>query len=380
MTNDSIRIGLEAETSSLKRLSLLAYRHLKRYGCYSSYRLTAISKAAGILASRKKSIRRGYPTKTPYLSKRVLVSCYGFKIEDGKLRIPTGERKFESIPLASNTVKVLSNSLLSVRSFTLTKTTLSLCISKEVTVVDCAGTIGVDRNMRNLTVGNQGHAIRYDLSNVVRIADRTRRVIRSFKRDDDKIRGRLASKYGRRRYCRTQHILHNTTKQIVAHALEHRLAIVLENIEGIRRLYRKGTGQGPRHRYRMNSWNHGEAQRQLEYKARWVGLPVIRLSRRETRGSSVTCPRCGERLQEDRRLKRKLWCQNCKCMMDRDVVAAINLSRRGRLRFDRSWAQMGLQGGAVEAVKGNPTPTVIPGVDAPKPSPRLVRSETWRNR
>jgi hypothetical protein len=30
MTNDSIRIGLETETSSLKRLSLLAYRHLKR--------------------------------------------------------------------------------------------------------------------------------------------------------------------------------------------------------------------------------------------------------------------------------------------------------------------------------------------------------------
>jgi len=53
-------------------------------------------------------------------------------------------------------------------------------------------------------------------------------------------------------------------------------------------------------------------------------------------------------------------------MMDRDVVAAANLSRRGRLRFDRSRAQKGLEGGAVEAVKGNPTPTVILRVDASK--------------
>ena len=54
-------------------------------------------------------------------------------------------------------------------------------------------------------------------------------------------------------------------------------------------------------------------------------------------------------------------------MMDRDVVAAVNLSQRGRLRFDRSRAQHGLQGGAAEAVKGNPTATVILGVDASKP-------------
>jgi len=156
---------------------------------------------------------------------------------------------------------------------------------------------------------------------------------------------------------------------IVADALKHRQAIVLENIEGIRRLYGRGNRQGPRQRYRMNSWSFGEAQRQIEYKARWAGLPVIRLSRRETRGTSVVCHRCGERLQEDRQLRRKLWCASCRGMMDRDVVAAVNVSRRGRLRFDRSRAREGLQGGVAEAVKENPTTTVILRVDAPKPSP-----------
>src|SRR5207249_10590353 len=157
------------------------------------------------------------------------------------------------------------------------------------------------------------------------------------------------------------------TKTIVAVAVQRRTVIILENIEGIRSLYRKGTGQGRKYRGRMNSWSFSEAQRQIEYKARWVGLSVVRLSRGETRGSSLACPRCGERLQSDKRLERKLWCSNCRVVMDRDMVAAINLARRGRVRFARSRPPIAeAQGRAGEAMKGNPTPTVIPGVDAPK--------------
>ena len=53
--------------------------------------------------------------------------------------------------------------------------------------------------------------------------------------------------------------------------------------------------------------------------------------------------------------------------MDRDQVAAVNLARRGRVRFARSRPPITeAQGRAGEAMKGNPTPTVIPGVDAPK--------------
>ena len=192
------------------------------------------------------------------------------------------------------------------------------------------------------------------------------RIVSSFKRDDAKIRKVIASKYGERRTARTGHLLHTTTKTVVAVAVQRREAIVLEDIRGIRALYQKGNGKGRRYRGRMNGWSFSEAQRQLEYKARWAGLPIIHLSRRETRGSSVTCPRCGERLQSDKRLQRKLWCGKCRIVMDRDRVAAVNLAWRGRVRFARSRPLIEAQGGAVEAVKGNPTPTVIPGVDAPK--------------
>src|SRR5207249_10855333 len=139
----------------------------------------------------------------------------------------------------------------------------------------------------------------------------------------------------------------NVTKRIIAVAAQQRTAIVLENIEGIRCLYRKGNGQGRKFRGMMNGWSFREAQRQIEYKARWTGLPVIRLSRRETRGSSMTCPRGGELLESDKRLTRKLWCSSCRVVMDWDRVAAVNLAWRGLVRIDRSRANEGPQGGAV---------------------------------
>jgi putative transposase len=368
MVNDSLRIGLVNGVSSLRKLSLLSYNQLAQYDSPSYYKLCAISRAAGILAARKKSIRRGFTTRTPYSFRQQLVSCYGFKIENGRLKIPVSRGKRFSIPLTRHTLEVISQPGVKVRSFTLTRNRLGFCIARDAPLVQCNSTVGVDRNLRNLTVGNDHETSHYDLSKCVRIAKTTVRIVASFTRDDDRIRTGLASRYGQRRTDRTGHIIHNATKTIVAVAVQRREAIVVENIDGIRSLYRKGNGQGRKYRGRMNGWSFSEAQRQIEYKARWVGLPIIRLSRRETRGSSVTCPRCGERLQSDKRLKRKLWCSKCRIVMDRDMVAAVNLARRGRVRFARSRPPILLeaQGGAGEAVMGNPTPTVIPGVDAPR--------------
>ena len=368
MVNRSIQTGLTNDASSLKRLCLLSYRELREYQCPSYYKLCAISRAAGILTARKKSLKRGYHSKTPYAVKPHLSCCYGFKIEGNLLRIPRGGRTYWNIRLNRHTLSALAEPGLRVRSFTLTAHIVSLCISKEISEREFKDMAGIDRNLRNLTCGNETGIARYDLSRTVEIASTTRNIIASFKRTDDRIRRSIASKYGRRRKQRTVQILHQVTKQAVSQAVRNKNAIVLEDIRSIGGLYRKGNGQGNRLRGVMKGWPYGQVQRQLEYKARWAGLPIIHLSWRDTRGSSVTCPRCGERLQSDNRLWRKLWCGNCRIIMDRDVVAAVNLARRGRVRFARSRPPILLeaQGGAVEAVKGNPTTTVIPGVDAPK--------------
>ena len=84
MVNESIRIGLANNLSSLRRLSLLSYNELAQYDSPSCYKLCAISRAAGILAARKKSLRRGFPSRTPYAVRQQLVSCYGFKTPIGQ--------------------------------------------------------------------------------------------------------------------------------------------------------------------------------------------------------------------------------------------------------------------------------------------------------
>ena len=248
MVNDCIEIGLSHNVTALKQLAALSWPRRRKYNCPSYYKACAVSRAAGILASRKKSVRRGQPTKDPYSLRPVITAYEGFMIKDGTLRIQVGKRSYQYVQLTSHTVSILSDRALTVRSFTLTPTSLSLCISKETPRVECTDAIGTDRNLRNLTVSNDNRAVQYDLSDTVKIAETTVDVVASFKRNDSRIRKTIASKYGLRRRNRIKHLLHTATKQIVTEALQRKQAIVLEDIQGIRRLYRKGNGQGPKYR------------------------------------------------------------------------------------------------------------------------------------
>jgi putative transposase len=361
MVNDCIRVGLKFEeenhvTPSMRKLSLLCYGQLKKYHVYSAYRLTAITKAAGILSARRKSIKRGYHAKSPYVSKPLLVSCYHLKIQDGKLRVQLGDKRCEYVPLNPHTLRALSETTQRVNSFTLTGVSLSLCVSKEVMRAEpreLTGTVGIDRNLRNLTVGNAEKVTYYDMTKVVEIADNTKSIVRSFKRNDVRIRQSVSSKYGTRRSERTKQVIHGVTKQIVQQAKTNKQAIVFEEVRGIRNLYRRGNGQRKSFRGRMNSWPFHEVKRQVEYKAAWEGVPVVTLSRSDTRGTTMDCARCGERLQSpvrgDLGHHRQLWCGRCGRWMDRDLVAVLNISRRGWVRFARS----SKEGEAGEAMRGN---------------------------
>jgi transposase len=70
----------------------------------------------------------------------------------------------------------------------------------------------------------------------------------------------------------------------------------------------------------MNSWIFREDQRQIDYKARWEGIPTHYVN---PRGTSRKCPDCGSSLVELE--GRRLWCPECKKSEDRDVVASKNL-------------------------------------------------------
>ncbi len=147
--------------------------------------------------------------------------------------------------------------------------------------------IGIDRNLRNLTVGNRSQVTYYDMTKIVKIGENTKDIVGSFKRNDVRIRTKIASKYGKRSKARIGNILNMISKDIVENSLEIKSAIVFEDIRYIRSMYRKGNYQGRKFRGQMNNnWPYNEIKRQTEYKAQWKGdsgnlLDEIRNQRNE---------------------------------------------------------------------------------------------------
>ncbi len=362
MMNHCIRIGLENNCSTLKGLSILSYHKLKHYNVLSYYKLNAISQACGRLAQRKKDIKKGRNPKPPYVQKPFLVSCYGFKINGMLLSFPIKNREFTNILLNSYVTKAISDESIKVRSFTMTPTSISISIQKEIKNFIPQKTIGIDRNLRNVTFGNSEKVILVNTAELLKIKENYTYIKSTFRRDDHRISKKIAGKFGIRQTRRIQQRIHKISKVLVQCAKKQKVMIVFEDLKGIRKLYRKGNGQGKKFRRKLNSVSNFEIERQVTYKADWEGVPVCF---ENPRGTSQCCPRCGGRLQEDRLRRRDVWCSICKRWQDRDVVAAMNISYKGLARLTNP------QGDANEAMRGNPNSDsyqepVILRVDASK--------------
>jgi putative transposase len=151
-----------------------------------------------------------------------------------------------------------------------------------------------------------------------------------FKRNDVRKKNQYWKHLNGRLANRTKQYIHKISKQIVDKAVKEKTMIILEDLKGIRKLYRKGNGQGNKYRRKLNGWQFYELQRQVEYKALWEGIPVVFVDPKRT---SKLCPICGCTVQEDRQNKRKLLCINCGKSMDRDVLASMNIAHKGWARF-----------------------------------------------
>ena len=333
----------------MKSLSLKCYHALSQYEIYSQYRLTAISKAAGILRNYRGALRKNPQANIPYVRKASLVDCYGFRVQGKRLRITLRAHEYAYIDLNQHTLEVIAGHTL--RSIALTNQNLSIVYSKEVEEVEPEGLIGIDRNLDNATIASSDGSVEvFDTSRITQMKDRYSEVKSHFKRNDHRIMKQIYSKYGKKQTEVENQELHKISKEIIEKAKSLNFGIVMENIKGIRKLYRKGNGQGNKFRRRLNSWSFYKLQKMIEYKARWEGLKVIYVPPHKT---SSSCATCGSKVVEC--AERKVWCPKCKAFMDRDVNAARNILARG-LRFK----PIGLPD---EAMKGNETPTPILLVD-----------------
>ncbi len=112
----------------------------------------------------------------------------------------------------------------------------------------------------------------------------------------------------------------------------------LLSMESLKTLKSTGRGRGVRGRwrnYRNNSTIRGEIWRLLRYKCHLIGL---RFHTEQPRGTSHTCPRCGQsaktyRSPSDRKEAVKwgrwLFCDACHYNGDRDYCASVNIARLG---------------------------------------------------
>jgi len=272
MLNDCIRIGLAENVTSLKALSLKAYNQLSRHDVASYYKLCAISAATGILRNYRKAKRKNPYVNEPYARRPRLTTCYGFKIRDGELSLPIHAK--EHIPISLNQHVQATIGGFRLRSVTLTADRLSLAYANEVQQLQPRGFIGIDRNLDNVTVAaTDGPVQQHDLSEATQAKVVYRDVRSHFKRSDVRIRREVSGKYGQKQREKVQQILHHASKLIVEEAKAKQCGIAMEKLTGIRKLYRRGNWQGRWYRGCMNSWSYGELQRQIEYKARWEGLP-----------------------------------------------------------------------------------------------------------
>ncbi len=309
--------------TSLKSLSLICYPKLKRYEVPSAYRLCAISKAVGILRNYRK-LSKKQQIREPHCVRPMLITCYGLKKIVDKLRLPGGAE----ISLNIHTQRFLSQSNIEIRSVTLTPESANISVRREVELIECAGMLGVDRNVENVTVADMDNQVaKYDLSKATAAKAQCRETKRHFRRNDARVRRQVFMKYGRLERDRVNWLLHNVSAAIVLNAKLRKQAIVMEELKGIRKLYLRENGQGREYRSRMNSWSYKELQRQIQYKAEWNGLPVIYV---HPHGTTAKCSMCGHRMLPEE--NRMLHCPSCGLTVDRDVNAAKNILARG-LRF-----------------------------------------------
>ncbi|MDE1854034.1 MAG: transposase [Thaumarchaeota archaeon] len=207
---------------------------------------------------------------------------------------------------------------------TITPAAVCLPLSKQIHSIEPSGLIGVDINERNITTSStDGLTNSYDISRVPRIQETYRRIrskIARLKGSDHRITSELLSKYGKRERARIGAVLHDVSKSIVEESTHKRMGLVLENLRGIRKNFARDRPVSTSLRGRMNAWPFYSFRRMVEYKAAWVGVPVLVVN---PRGTSSNCPDCGSRVAS--LPKRQLYCGSCDKTWDRDVLASKNI-------------------------------------------------------
>jgi putative transposase len=137
--------------------------------------------------------------------------------------------------------------------------------------------------------------------------------------------------------------LHKISKDIVQEAYKTNSIIAIGRLKGIRK---NGNGKGRKFNRKLNSFPYHKLSSYIEYKAGWLGVPVLKVSEAYT---SKTCSICGEKGIRHNGLFK---C-SCGAELNADYNGAKNIMKRG----------LGLTskpGATVNLPRTNPTDSLNP--------------------
>jgi len=371
MVNRAIRYGIQNNITSKFGLCRQLYAAFRRdHPIYAKHIVSSFEIAASILKNFRRRVRRGLQTRTPFVRRLFLkTENQAFRLDrrTGSLSLPIRAREHIELvlPLSAYHRRFLDDDELSVGSLTVLTDRVILILRKErPAAYTPAGVIALDTNESSLdgvyAEGNNIAFIRAPFPEVRRIQQthfRRRRALDKRKSNDLRTRNRLVRREARRERQRVRQRLHRIANAVVDLAEQRRSAIVLEDLA-----IPAMSGPSRRMNRRLGSWPRSEIQRQIEYKAQWRGVPVVKVNPKNT---SRKCPICGWRQQSRTRASKSdglFECWDCGWSLNRQLNAGLNILKTalaseevlaravwfqpGALRHDAVIPLYSLEGGA----------------------------------
>ena len=342
--NNSIRAGLHARVTSRNALCRLAYKDFREQHprMYAKHLVSAFEVAGSVLKNHRRRVRKGVTCRIPYVKRLMMKAenqAYKLDRKSGVIDLPIRAGCHVDLrPVVSQYHrKYLDDMSLSLGSLTVLPDRVIVAFRKEAPKPYAPESVlSLDTNERSLdgvfVEGDVAKAVKAEFPEVAIIQQRhhdRRKRLQKRKAHDRRISKRLCRMEGVREHNRIDHRLHQVANSVLRFAEERKSAIVLEDLKGMRPRKSKELNR------RLSLWPRRKLHQIIEYKARWKGIPVVKV---DPRNSSRTCPICG-RIKYSR-MGAEFAC-NCGWHLDRHINASINLLQTaisigmaGGLRFN----------------------------------------------
>jgi len=277
----------------------------------------------------------------------------GVQIEDDRIRLPSlGWFRLEEhdyLPTGSFQTNAVTISEKAREWF--------VSIQVEVEIEDRGdrgGVIGVDLGVKSLAVCSDGTTFD-NPHTLVKYERKLARLQRELSRREKgsnnraKTRAKIAKLHAKIANTRA-HTRHNISRHVTANTLPEVVVIEDLNIRGMVKNHCLARA--------VSDASMGELARQIEYKAAWNGIEIIRADRWFP--SSKTCSRCGC-IKDDLTLADRVFrCDDCGFEIDRDLNAARNLAALGEPVSDGGLpVELGPMGSTVKQEAGSVSKTRI---------------------